>query len=74
VAADAIVFERMRECGAVETASSEEKPELVPLGGSGYSVRPACVAAGPLHASFVLERKPDMLQQRSSAVTLEPAH
>ncbi len=47
VAADAIVFERMRECGAVETASSEEKPELVPLGGSGYSVRPVYVAAGP---------------------------
>ncbi len=40
MAADAIVLERMRECGAVETASSEERPELIPLGGFGFSVAP----------------------------------
>lgn len=38
VAADSIMFQRLRECGAVETASSEENTDMVPMGGSGYSV------------------------------------
>ncbi|KAK9845722.1 hypothetical protein WJX81_000574 [Elliptochloris bilobata] len=49
VAADAVVLERLRQCGAVETASSEERPELVPLGGRGYSV-----AWDPLDGSSIL--------------------
>lgn len=38
-AADTIVFDKLRESGAVETASSEETSDMVKLGGSGFSVR-----------------------------------
>lgn len=38
IAADDIIFNRLRESGAVATASSEEKPEEISLGGRGYSV------------------------------------
>lgn len=37
--ADDILFRRLRECGAVEMASSEEKPDEIHLGGKGFSVR-----------------------------------
>jgi fructose-1,6-bisphosphatase len=39
VAADTVLFQKLRECGAVEIASSEENTAMVPMGGSGYSVR-----------------------------------
>ena len=39
VAADTLIFAKLRECGAVETASSEETSEMVSLGGQGFSVR-----------------------------------
>ncbi len=39
VQTDRIVFERLCACGAVETASSEESPDMHALGGSGFSVR-----------------------------------
>lgn len=38
VAADTVLFQKLRECGAVEIASSEENTAMVPMGGSGYSV------------------------------------
>mmetsp|Transcript_3452 Transcript_3452/g.9929 ORF Transcript_3452/g.9929 Transcript_3452/m.9929 type:complete len:305 (+) Transcript_3452:96-1010(+) len=38
VAADEIIFRKLRECGAVETASSEENTSMEPMGGTGYSV------------------------------------
>jgi len=38
IAADDIIFNRLRESDAVATASSEEKPEEISLGGRGYSV------------------------------------
>ena len=34
-----IVFEHLRACGAVQTASSEESSDMHALGGSGFSVR-----------------------------------
>ena len=40
MAADMLIFAKLRECGAVETASSEETAESVELGGHGFSVRP----------------------------------
>ena len=39
VAADDLVFQALRSSGAVATASSEERPEEIDLGGHGYSVR-----------------------------------
>lgn len=39
IAADTLIFAKLRECGAVETASSEETSEMVDLGGQGFSVR-----------------------------------
>ena len=41
---DRIVFDRLRACGAVETASSEESSDMHALGGSGFSVRLCKVA------------------------------
>jgi sedoheptulose-bisphosphatase len=38
VQADDIIFKHLKGCGAVHTASSEERPEMVALGGEGYSV------------------------------------
>ena len=68
VAADAIVFERMRECGAVETASSEEKPELVPLGGVRLLGAPCLRCDRPLArllCSVAQARPAPTAQQRS---------
>lgn len=39
MAADMLIFAKLRECGAVETVSSEETAEMVDLGGHGFSVR-----------------------------------
>ena len=39
VAADTLVFAKLKECRVVETASSEETSEMVNLGGQGFSVR-----------------------------------
>ena len=37
MAADTLIFSKLQECGAVETASSEETTEMKPLGGQGFS-------------------------------------
>lgn len=39
--ADEAVLKALRSSGAVETASSEEQPHDIALGGFGYSVRGA---------------------------------
>ena len=41
VKSDEIVFERLRACGTVKAASSEEQTECQDLGGHGYSVSKA---------------------------------
>ena len=38
VQADRIVFDKLRACGAVATASSEEQSDMLDMGGSGFSV------------------------------------
>lgn len=38
VESDKVVFNRLRFCGMVKTASSEEQTECQDLGGQGYSV------------------------------------
>lgn len=40
VTSDCIVFDALRACGAVASASSEETTSVQSLGGSGYSVDP----------------------------------
>lgn len=47
VAADRIVFDALRSCGAVARASSEETTDLQDLGGTSYSVGDACVCPCP---------------------------
>ncbi len=49
VKADDVIFHNLRACGAVATASSEERPEEHDLGGQGYSVPvlPTCAAWPP---------------------------
>ena len=37
-AADRIIFSRLRDSGAVETASSEETSDMINLNGKGFSV------------------------------------
>ncbi len=44
VKADEIIFSNLRSCGAVVTASSEERPDELDLGGQGFSVRPGKAA------------------------------
>ena len=39
VQSDKIVFDCLRNCGAVATASSEESSDMHDIGGSGFSVR-----------------------------------
>ena len=41
MAADMLIFGKLQECGAVETASSEETAEMKPMGGQGFSVSTA---------------------------------
>ncbi|KAI8462704.1 MAG: hypothetical protein J3K34DRAFT_389420 [Monoraphidium minutum] len=48
--ADNIIFRRLRACGAAASASSEETTDIVPLGGSGYSV-----AFDPLDGSSIVD-------------------
>ena len=48
VQTDRIVFERLRASGAVETASSEESSDMLPMGGSGFSVRGQRVELVPI--------------------------
>mmetsp|Transcript_14427 Transcript_14427/g.22955 ORF Transcript_14427/g.22955 Transcript_14427/m.22955 type:complete len:415 (+) Transcript_14427:1-1245(+) len=50
VLADNVIFENLRASGAVATASSEEEPTEVPLGGEGYSV-----AFDPLDGSSIID-------------------
>jgi len=38
LAADTVMFRKLRECGAVQTASSEENTAMEPMGGTGFSV------------------------------------
>jgi fructose-1,6-bisphosphatase len=38
IRADEFIFERLQESNAVATASSEERPEEIPLGGQGFAV------------------------------------
>ena len=47
MAADMLIFGKLQECGAVETASSEETTEMKPLGGQGFSVSTAPVYLFP---------------------------
>jgi sedoheptulose-bisphosphatase len=63
--ADTAVFAALRACGAVEIASSEERPIDVPLGGSGYSV-----AFDPLDGSSIIGVA---LEQNCSASTFDNA-
>eukprot|EP00471_Norrisiella_sphaerica_P003405 CAMPEP_0184479108 /NCGR_PEP_ID=MMETSP0113_2-20130426/954_1 /TAXON_ID=91329 /ORGANISM="Norrisiella sphaerica, Strain BC52" /LENGTH=414 /DNA_ID=CAMNT_0026857117 /DNA_START=42 /DNA_END=1286 /DNA_ORIENTATION=+ len=50
VLADNVIFENLRASGAVATASSEEEPTEVPMGGEGYSV-----AFDPLDGSSIID-------------------
>merc|ERR1711998_42009 len=50
VLADTVIFENLKASGAVATASSEEEPTEVPMGGEGYSV-----AFDPLDGSSVID-------------------
>lgn len=36
--ADELIFKRLHSCPAVETASSEEQSDILPMGGQGYTV------------------------------------
>ncbi|CAL5221264.1 g3424 [Coccomyxa viridis] len=50
VKADEIIFSNLRSCGAVVTASSEERPDELDLGGQGFSV-----AFDPLDGSSIVD-------------------
>jgi len=50
VLADNVIFENLKASGAVATASSEEEPTEVNMGGSGYSV-----AFDPLDGSSIID-------------------
>lgn len=50
VLADNVIFENLKASGAVATASSEEEPTEVPMGGEGYSV-----AFDPLDGSSIID-------------------
>ncbi|GAB5361699.1 hypothetical protein AAMO2058_000735200 [Amorphochlora amoebiformis] len=50
VLADNVIFENLRASGAVATASSEEEPTEVNMGGTGYSV-----AFDPLDGSSIID-------------------
>merc|ERR1711937_1801 len=50
VLADTVIFENLKASGAVATASSEEEPTEVNLGGEGYSV-----AFDPLDGSSIID-------------------
>eukprot|EP00467_Chlorarachnion_reptans_P012699 CAMPEP_0114512676 /NCGR_PEP_ID=MMETSP0109-20121206/15116_1 /TAXON_ID=29199 /ORGANISM="Chlorarachnion reptans, Strain CCCM449" /LENGTH=411 /DNA_ID=CAMNT_0001692403 /DNA_START=50 /DNA_END=1285 /DNA_ORIENTATION=+ len=50
VLADNVIFENLKSSGAVATASSEEQPVEVPMGGEGYSV-----AFDPLDGSSIID-------------------
>jgi fructose-1,6-bisphosphatase len=39
IVADDVIFNHLRSCPAVETASSEERSDILPMGGQGYTVR-----------------------------------
>lgn len=57
IAADMLIFAKLRECGAVETASSEETAEIVDLGGHGFCVRfydPGSTSSYPDLASGII--------------------
>lgn len=47
---DEILFSHLRDSGVVHTASSEENPVEVPLGGEGFSV-----AFDPLDGSSIID-------------------
>eukprot|EP00743_Colponemidia_sp_Colp-15_P001185 GILK01001303.1.p1 GENE.GILK01001303.1~~GILK01001303.1.p1 ORF type:complete len:303 (-),score=48.72 GILK01001303.1:109-1017(-) len=47
---DHVLFKRLRNCPSVYGASSEEQPELLPLGGSGY-----VVSFDPLDGSSIVD-------------------
>jgi len=49
IIADKLVFQQLEACGCVHTASSEETPKEVKIGGKGYSV-----AFDPLDGSSVI--------------------
>ncbi|KAK9915013.1 hypothetical protein WJX75_003617 [Coccomyxa subellipsoidea] len=49
IRADEFIFERLQESNAVATASSEERPEEIPLGGQGFAV-----AFDPLDGSSIV--------------------
>lgn len=50
ILANTVLFEQLKACGAVATASSEETPTEDPMGGSGYSV-----AFDPLDGSSIID-------------------
>jgi sedoheptulose-bisphosphatase len=39
IVADDLIFKHLRSCPHVETASSEEQSDILPMGGQGYTVR-----------------------------------
>jgi sedoheptulose-bisphosphatase len=50
ILANNVIFQNLKNCGAVATASSEETPTEDPMGGIGYSV-----AFDPLDGSSVID-------------------
>lgn len=38
IVADDLIFQHLRSCPHVETASSEEQSDVLPMGGQGYTV------------------------------------
>ncbi len=48
---DNLIFERLRSCAAVEAASSEEQPDIIPMAGKGYTVGLTALC-GRLPATF----------------------
>ena len=50
ILANNVIFQNLKKCGSVETASSEETPIEDPMGGQGYSV-----AFDPLDGSSIID-------------------
>ncbi len=62
VESDKVVFDHLRSCGTVKSASSEEQTECQDLGGQGYSVSqthrlPCCAVKGWLPSMLSISLK-----------------
>ena len=74
MAADMLIFAKLRECGAVETASSEETAECVELGGHGFSVRSLTCLFRILLVVFRLGRPIDAAHRLTIILNLSHLH